>query len=159
MGRYDNLKVTPLTRITTSWMNGVVDALNELASSVFAPMSKMAVKSLSVTPGTNSSYGGSATATPTSGKGWIPSMVKVYWGGSFASGETVTVRITAKFSDGSSSSVTVSSSGVGEYWLTDREKATLWNDGVCVSEVDVDASSNASATSVTVTVTLYMIES
>jgi hypothetical protein len=159
VGRYDHLKVTPLTRITTSWMNSVVDALNELASVVFAPIARMAVKEVTVTPGTSGSYGSPVTLSPPTGRGWIPVMVRVLWIGTFAPGEEVAVRLVVRFTDGTTASVILSSSATGEHWLTDSEKASLWKDGVSVDQVTVSAASNYPSTSVSVTVTIYAVES
>jgi hypothetical protein len=159
VGRYDYLKVTPLTRITTSWMNSVVDALNELASVVFAPIARMAVKEVAVTPGTSGSYGSPVTLSPPTGRGWIPVMVRVLWGGTFAPGEEVSVRLVVRFTDGTTASMILSSSATGERWLTDSEKASLWKDGVSVDQVAVSATSNYPSTYVSVSVTIYAVES
>jgi hypothetical protein len=114
--------------------------------------------SASPTPGTGGAYGSAVALTPASNKSIVPLMVKLTWGGTFAAGETVTIRLTVKFSDGSTKTFTKSGTATGDYWLTDADKASIWGNNVYVTEIDVDSSSSAASTSVTTSATIYGIE-
>jgi hypothetical protein len=122
------------------------------------PLGFLWVRTASPTPGTGGAYGAAVALTPAANKSIVPLFIKLSWGGTFAAGETVTIRITVKFSDGTTAVYTKSATATGDYWLTDAEKASLMKDGVYITEIDVDASSSAASTSVTTTVTIYALE-
>jgi hypothetical protein len=122
------------------------------------PLGYLFVKTASPTPGTGGSFGSAVAITPSANKSIVPLMVKMSWGGTFVAGETVTIRITVKFSDGSTASFSKSATATGDYWLTDADKATLFKDGAYIVEVDVDSASSALTTSVTTSVTIYGVE-
>jgi hypothetical protein len=122
------------------------------------PLGFLWVKTASPTPGTGGVYGTAVAIAPSANKSIVPLMVKMSWGGTFAAGETVTIRITVKFSDGTAASFSKDATAVGDYWLTDAEKASLFKDGVYITEIDVDSASSASTTAVTTSVTIYGVE-
>jgi len=139
---------------------GQPDALpaGSIDRSQIKPLGFLWVKTASPTPGTGGAYGSAVSLTPASNKSIVPLMIKLSWGGTFASGETVTIRITVSFSDGTTVSFTKSATATGDYWLTDAEKASLFKDGVYITRIAVDSSSSASSTSVTTSATIYGIE-
>jgi len=122
------------------------------------PLGFLWVKTASPTPGTGGAYGSAVSLTPATNKSIVPLMIKLSWGGTFATGETVTIRITVSFSDGTTATFTKSATTTGDYWLTDAEKASLFKDGVYITRIAVDSSSSATSTSVTTSATIYGIE-
>jgi len=157
MGRYDSLYPSP-GRIFRSWGVGVVDALNELANVVFNPLIKMIVKTASPSPGLNGSYGTPVTLTPSSGKGWIVLMIKLSWSGTFASGESVSIRLTFTYSDNTTYQIVKTSTSVTSIWFSNDDLSSIFKDGTYITKIDVDSSTNKSATSVTTTAYIYGIE-
>jgi hypothetical protein len=119
------------------------------------PLGVQLVKTASPTPGTGGAYGTAVTIAAESNKSILLLFVKLSWGGTFGAGETVNIRITVTFSDDTTASLVKSGTAVGDYWLTDAEKASLMKDGVYVKQVAVDSSSSAASTSVTTSVSLY----
>ena len=109
---------------------------------------------LSVAIGTGGAYG--AKTSVYSPSGIISSFkLKITWGGTFGTGETVTVRVTAVYDDGTTTSITKSATAVGSVWLTDDDLLTLWKNWNAIRRLDVDATTNLSSTSVTVTVDVF----
>ena len=116
------------------------------------------VKTASPTPGTGGSYGSAVDITPATNKTIVPLFIKTTTGGTYATGETVTIRITVTFSDGTTASVTKDHTATGDIWLSGSEVASLMKDGVYVSKISVDSTSDQSSTSVTTDATVYGIE-
>lgn len=113
-------------------------------------------KSVTPTPGTSGSYGSAETiSVPSNARGIIPLSISITWGGSFLTGETVTVRITATFSDNSTQSITKSATATGTQDLNPADLQGLFKDGVYITQLSIDASSDQASTSVTVTVDVY----
>jgi hypothetical protein len=112
------------------------------------------VKSASPTPGVGG-YGSAVALTPPANKSIVPLSAALTWGGTFGSGETVTIRLTAKFSDNTSASVTKSATATGSQALNSADLQGLMKDGVYITEVDVDSSSDAESTNVTTSITVY----
>jgi hypothetical protein len=139
---------------------GGADALppGSIDRSQIKPLGYLWVKIASPTPGTGGIYGVAVSLTPTTNKSIVPLMIKLSWGGTFTTGETVTIRITVYFSDDTTAVLTKDATAVGDYWLTDAEKAALFKDGVYITKIDVDSSSSATSTLVTTSVTIYGIE-
>jgi hypothetical protein len=106
--------------------------------------------SSSVTVGTSGSYG-SAWVVQAPGGAFKDFDIAITWGGTFASGETVTVQIQVEYDDGSTNSITVSSSSTGTTWLTPAQKAQLFASNKSIVRIYISAASNESSTSVTVT--------
>ena len=109
---------------------------------------------LSVPVGVSGAYGSAVSITSLSGIITYP-RVKITWGGTFGTGETVTVQITAVYSDGTTASITKSATAVGSLWLTDDDVFALIIQGKDITQLQVSASSNLASTSVTVTVNAY----
>ncbi len=83
---------------------------------------------------------------------------KIQVEGSFAAGETVTVRVRLKFIDNTVSKAIVHTFGSADtVWLTDEEIMQLFPSMSIISAVLVDAKTSASATSVSVKVSGYGI--
>jgi len=111
--------------------------------------------SLSVTIGTSGVYGSAKTITSLSGLITYP-RIKITWGGTFGTGETVTVGIEAVYSDGSKSTlVEKSATATGSLWLSDDDILTLIANGKDIVQLNIYAKTNLSSTSVTVTVDAY----
>jgi len=123
-----------------------------------ANLGVLRVWTASPTPGTGGAYGSAAAFKPSANKAMAPLWIVLTWGGTFATGETVTIRLTVKFSDGTTVTFTKSGTAAGSYWLTDADKASLWKDSVYITEIDVDSSSSATSTSVTTSASIYGLE-
>jgi hypothetical protein len=67
----------------------------------------------------------------------------------------VTIRLTAKFSDGTSASITKSATATGDVYLNPTDLQGLMKDGVYIAEIDVDSSSSAASTTVTTSATVF----
>jgi hypothetical protein len=106
--------------------------------------------SSSVTVGTSGSYG-SAWVVQAPGGAFKDFDIAITWGGTFASGETVTVQIQVEYDDGSTNSITVSSTSTGTTWLTPAQKMQLFASNKSIVRIYISAASNQSSTSVTVT--------
>jgi len=109
---------------------------------------------VSVSIGTNNTYGNPVTITSPSN---IISFfrLKITWGGTFASGETVTVKVEAVYTDGSTSFIEKSATATGSLWLTDDDIMSLIAQGKDIIKLNIYAKTNLSSTSVTVTVDTY----
>jgi hypothetical protein len=120
------------------------------------PLGILFVKTASPTPGTSGAYGTAVALKPPTNKSIVPLLASLTWGGTFGTGETVTIRITAKFSDGTSASKTQSSTSTGTMlldlvYLID----IISKDGVYITEIDIDSSSSIASTTVTTSATIY----
>lgn len=80
---------------------------------------------------------------------------RITWGGTFATGETVTVRIEVVYHDGTTAYVEKSATAVGSTWLTDDDILTLTKNASYISKINLYAKTSATTTSVTVTVDIY----
>jgi hypothetical protein len=109
---------------------------------------------VSVPVGTGGAYGVAVSITSPSGRITLP-RVKITWGGTFATGETVTVKVEAVYSDGSTAYVEKSATATGSQWLTDDDVLALIAQGKDIVKLNVYAKSSAPSTSVTVTVDAY----
>jgi hypothetical protein len=109
---------------------------------------------VSVTVGTGGAYGSASAITSPSGVITYP-RVKITWGGTFGSGETVTVKVEAVYTDQSTAYVEKSATAVGSAWLTDDDVLTLVTQGKDIVKLNVYAKTNLSSTTVTVTVDAY----
>jgi hypothetical protein len=109
---------------------------------------------LSVSVGTGGAYGSASAITSPSGVITYP-RVKITWGGTFGSGETVTVKVEAVYSDGSTAYVEKSATATGSLWLTDDDILALITQGKDIVKLNVYAKTNLSSTTVTVTVDAY----
>lgn len=107
--------------------------------------------SVSLTIGTNGSYGPASTVSPPAQYlSWLA--IKIVWGGTFGSGETVSVQITATYEDGTTASIVKSATAPGSLWLTYDDLLNLIANGKLITSLSFAASSNLSSTSATVTV-------
>ena len=122
------------------------------------PLGVHFVKIAFPTPGTRGAYGTAITIVPAANKSIVLLAASLSWGGTFASGETVTIRITVTFSDGTTASITKSATTTGTVWLTTSDLAALMKNGAYVTSVSIDSSSSATSTFVTTSVTIYAIE-
>ena len=116
------------------------------------------VKTASPTPGTGGSYGSAVDITPATNKTIVPLFIKTTTGGTYATGETVTIRITVTFSDGTTANVTKNHTATGDIWLSGSEIASLMADGVYITKISIDSTSDQASTSVTTEATIYAIE-
>jgi len=113
------------------------------------------VKSASPTPGTGGAYGTAVALNPPANKSIVLLSAKLSWGGTFATGETVTIRLMAKFSDNTTASITKSATATGDVYLNPADLQGLMKDGVYITEIDVDSSSSATSTTVTTSATVF----
>ena len=102
--------------------------------------------------GTGGSFGDAIDLAPPSDYGRLhPFSVKIEVSG-IAAGETITVKITAVYSDNSSQSVDKSYTTDGTYYLDIGDLHALYKDGVYIKKLQAQASSDQSSTSASVTV-------
>jgi hypothetical protein len=109
---------------------------------------------ISVAVGTGGVYGSASAITSPSGVIAYP-RVKITWGGTFGTGETVTVKVEAVYSDGSTAYVEKSATAVGSLWLTDDDILALITRGKDIVKLNIYAKTNLSSTTVTVTIDAY----
>lgn len=105
----------------------------------------------SVAIGTGGVYGAATAFTPTSGmiRGFD---VNINIGGTFATGETVTVKIETAFSDGTTAFVEKSFTATGSLALGATDKIALVKGGVYITKINAYANSSAASTTVTCSV-------
>jgi hypothetical protein len=109
---------------------------------------------LSISIGVNGAYGSAKEIFSRSGVITYP-RVKITWGGTFGTGETVTVKVEAVYSDNTTAYVEKSATSTGSLWLTDDDILSLITQGKDIVKLNVYAKSSAASTSVTVTVDAY----
>ena len=112
------------------------------------------VTGLSVTVGTGGAYGSATAITTPSGRVTYP-RVKITWGGTFGTDETVTVKVEAVYTDATTAYVEKSATATGSLWLTDDDVLSLTTQGKDIVKLNVYAKSSATSTTVTVTVDAY----
>jgi len=145
-------------------VRNVTDGVDELVidptskATLYRALASLWVKRASPTPGVGGAYGTAVALKPGAMRGVVPLSASLTWGGTFGTGETVTIRLTAKFSDGTSANITRSATATGTVLLNNADLQGLFKDGVYITEIDVDSSSSASSTSVTTSATIYGIE-
>jgi len=172
----DELTIDPATRVTLNrnltaggvaleahasrHAYGGADALGAGAidRSQIKPQGYLWVKTASPTPGTGGAYGTAVALTPSTNKSIAPLSASLTWGGTFGTGETVTIRVTAKFSDGTSANITKSATATGTVLLNPADLQGLMKDAVYITEIDVDSSSSLTSTTVTTSATIYGLE-
>ncbi len=120
---------------------------------VFNPtgVMELLLKSVSPTLGTGGTLGSASTISPDLRR-ILPQGIKISVGGTLATGESISVRITFNFDDGASLYVDKSYTATGDDYLSEADLQSLWKNGVGVSSIDVQAASSATTTSATVTV-------
>jgi len=108
----------------------------------------------SLSPGaTAGTYGTAIDVNPATGYyGIIPHRIKITANNLGA--ETLTVRVTATYSDGTTNSVTHDFTSNVSYWLTDDEMETLWKDGVAITKLSFDCASSIDSSTATATGTV-----
>jgi hypothetical protein len=112
------------------------------------------VTSLSVSVGRGGVYGSASVITSPSGVITYP-RIKITWSGTFGSGETVTVKVEAVYTDNSTAYIEKSATTTGSLWLTDDDIIALISQGKNITKLNIYAKTNLSSTSVTVTVDAY----
>jgi hypothetical protein len=112
------------------------------------------VANKSVTIGLNGSYGPPTVITSRSGRISYP-RVKITWGGTFQSTETVTVKVEAVYTNGSTAYTECPATATGSFWLTDDNINQLITDGKDIVKLNIYAKTNKASTSVTVTIDSY----
>jgi hypothetical protein len=80
------------------------------------------------------------------------------WGGTFGTGEPVTIRITATYNDGATVSITRSATATGSVNLNPADLSALYASGKYITQLSVASSSSATSTSVTTSVAIYSLE-
>jgi hypothetical protein len=110
----------------------------------------------SVSAGTSGSYGSESSVSPDTGyNSIIPFKIRAVVGGSFASGETVTIRYRFYWNDGTYTDVTTSVTATGNYDLDMPTIALNLKNGVYCTKITVAGASSASTTSVNLQCTVY----
>jgi parallel beta-helix repeat protein len=109
---------------------------------------------LSIAIGTGNAYGSATAITSRSGVITYP-RVKITWGGTFGTGETVTVKVEAVYTDDSTAYIEKSATAVGSLWLTDDDVLSLITQGKNIVKLNVYAKTSLASTTVTVTVDAY----
>lgn len=118
---------------------------------------QLLLKSVSPTLGTGGTLGTASTISPDLRR-ITPQGVKVTIGGTIATGESITVRITFNFDDGTSAYIDLTYTATGDNYLTEADLQSLWKNGVGISSIDVQAASSATSTAATVTVQVRGIQ-
>jgi hypothetical protein len=113
------------------------------------------VKSGSPTPGVSGAYGTAVNLAAGVNASIVPLSATLTWGGTFGTGETVTIRLTATFSDNTTQNITKSATATGTVTLNTVDLQGLFKDGVYITKISVDSSSSAASTSVTTSATVY----
>jgi len=127
---------------------------------IYNPYSKWIVgqvlgkSTVNVPVGTNNTYGQAVYVADYSRfHGTVPTpRIKITWGGTFASGETVTVKITFNYIDGGQLSITKTAYAPGSYWLTYDDLLNLYPGNNMLQSIVAQAMSSAQSTQVTVTI-------
>jgi hypothetical protein len=88
----------------------------------------------------------------------VPVAATLTWGGTFGSNETVTIRITATYNDGTTASITRSATATGSVSLNPADLSGLYAGGKYITQLSVASSSSATSTSVTTSATMYSLE-
>jgi len=93
-------------------------------------------------------------ATEITSPSWVVShfRLKVNIGGTFATGETITVKVECVWEDGTVTSVEKAYTATGVEWLSDDDMLTLWQDKNTCRKVNVYAKTNLASTTVTCSV-------
>ena len=123
----------------------------KLESSELPPFFK---KTLSPTPGTGDSYGDEVEYDKTCGA-IVLLGGEIEFGGTFATGETATVKITAYYNDGTSANIEKSATATGTTVLTLGDILDLVKDGKYIYKIGASSKSDQSSTSVTTSVSIY----
>ncbi len=120
---------------------------------------KMLLKSVSPSIGTGGTLGSAVSVSPDTGYSRIvPLGIRITIGGTLATGETITVRVTFVRDDGTSAYVDKSFTATGNYYLSEDDFISLWKNLVGLSRIDVQAATSATSTSATVTVTVRGVQ-
>ena len=109
---------------------------------------------VSVSIGTGDVYGSATSITSPSGR-ISYFRLRITWGGTFGTGETVTVKVEAVYSNGSTAYIEKSATSTGYLWLTDDDLLSLVAQGKDIVQLNVYAKTNLTSTSVTVTVDVF----
>jgi hypothetical protein len=109
---------------------------------------------VSVPIGLNDNYGNPAVVTSPKGY-FINPRVKITWGGTFGTGETVTVAVIFYYNDGTYAGIEKSATAPGSMWLTDDDYLALVTQGEDITQLRFHAKTNLASTSVTVTIDCY----
>ncbi len=131
-----------------------------IPTETLSPEVRIRKLSASPTPGTGDAYGDAISLTPSAGYECflIPRTILVTFGGTFATDETVTARITFNWETASATSITVSGTATGTSAVADADIDSAIADSDKLLSIDVDAKSNQSSTSVTVDVSITIPE-
>jgi hypothetical protein len=168
---FEHLRVSPKQRITSTWANSLVDAIEQsysLAASHgsrhrrggedpidYSQVMRLFKKAASPQLGTGGALGPAASISPDPGfTRLLPLRAKVSIKGALASGESIRVVVAFAFDDGTSAYVEKAYAAAGDYYLTDADFFELWKDNAGVVRVDVQAGSTAPSTQAAVEVTV-----
>jgi hypothetical protein len=109
---------------------------------------------LSIPIGVNDTYGPAREILTPSGV--ITNFrARITWGGTFGSGETVTVKIRVAYDDLSVAYIEKSATAPGSTWLTDEDIMSLVAHNKAIIKMDIYAKTNLASTTATVSVDLY----
>jgi len=140
----------------TEWVGNWTTKINNPNGEWLNGVGEVYKRSVDLTLGTNSEYGPTATLLQTY-KFALIGLPRIYLdvGGTFASGETVTVRIRAVYIDGGETEITVNLTSTGIRSLTDQEYYWLANGNSFLEKIEAEGYSNQASTNVTVSVRAY----
>jgi len=125
----------------------------------FVNTARIVHKTVSVPVGANNTWGQTVSYTPR--RSYLPYLISLKTGGTFATGEMVDVEIIFVFDDGSSKSYTkgFAGSGIVSYYYPDEilgiPTFTSVYNGKLLKRVDIHAKSNQATTQATITVELF----
>jgi len=135
---------------------GKVEGLNSLVKNDYAARLMAAAYTPAI--GLNNTFGAYLYVTKPDGfTTYIPQQLKITTGGTYASGETITVHVEVGFFDyGTTLLVEKQFSAVGDYWFSASEIAGLLKDNTYIRNMKFQVRSNKTTSTATVSVTPYM---
>jgi hypothetical protein len=109
---------------------------------------------LSVAVGTDNTYGSATSITSRSLRITYPK-IRITIGGTLASGEVITVKIEAVYSDSTTAYIEKSYTETGSEWISDDDVLNIISDTRDITKLNIYAKTNQTSTSATVTVNAY----
>jgi hypothetical protein len=142
--------------ILPSWLGEFTSRINNPYSTWIYGLGASIKNSADIQIGVNDAYGETAIVLDNRmDTAIIAPRVHISVGGTFATGENVTVKIIFEFMDGSELSKEISWTSVREYWLSDADLMNLLASASPLWAIKAQAKTNQATTSVTVTVEAY----
>jgi hypothetical protein len=108
--------------------------------------------------GVNDTYATHTGVVAPTGLSYIELLrIKLIWGGTFASGETVTIKVLANHADGTTTFIEKSATSASNIWLTDDDFVSLIKSGTRILNLYLYTKSNLASSTVTKSVRVIAI--